>query len=101
MDVLHMTYLKNTTAHKLKKNKKKHPVYEDESDTRRKVIIVRETLMENFKIRTILAKFLHMLYYCRPTMELYKKLTKKHLKNKNRPIIAIIGITSGHSSFKI
>ena len=44
MDVFIMTYVKNTTVHKLKKQKK-HPVYEDESDSRRKVVIVRGTLL--------------------------------------------------------
>ena len=37
-----MTYVKNTTVHKLK-NSKNHPVYEDKkdkSDFRRKVVIV-------------------------------------------------------------
>ena len=42
MDVFHMTYVRNATFHKLK-NSKKHPVFEDKSDTRRKVIKVRET----------------------------------------------------------
>ena len=41
MDIFHMTYVKNATFHKLKK----HPVYEDKSDTRRKVIKVRGTLI--------------------------------------------------------
>ena len=45
MDVFHMTYVRNATFHKLK-NSKKHPVYEDKSDTRRKVIKVRGTLYE-------------------------------------------------------
>ena len=40
-----MTYVKNTTVHKLKENSKKHSVYEDKSDTRRKVVIVRGTLI--------------------------------------------------------
>ena len=39
-----MTYVRNATFHKLK-NSKKHPVYEDRSDTRRKVIKVRGTLI--------------------------------------------------------
>ena len=39
-----MTYVKNTTVHKLKKSKN-HPVYEDKSDSRRKVVIVRRTLI--------------------------------------------------------
>ena len=42
MDAFHMTYMKNTTAHKLEKQKK-HPVYKNKSDTRRKVIIIRRT----------------------------------------------------------
>ena len=54
MDVFIMTYVKNTTVHKLKKQKK-HPVYEDKSDSR-KVVIVRGTLIENFIIRTIFGK---------------------------------------------
>ena len=45
MDVFHMTYVKNTTFHKLKKTSKKHPVYEDKNDTRRKVVRVRGTLI--------------------------------------------------------
>ena len=40
-----MTYMKNTTVHKLKKQKKKHPVYEDKSDSRRKVVLVRGKLI--------------------------------------------------------
>ena len=44
MDVFHMAYVRNATFHKLK-NSKKHPVYEDKSDTRRKVINVRGTLI--------------------------------------------------------
>ena len=34
-----------STAHKLEKNAKKHPVYKDKSKTRRKVVIVRGTLI--------------------------------------------------------
>ena len=44
MDVFHMTYVRNSTFHKLKKQQK-HPIYEDKSDTRRKVIKVRGTLI--------------------------------------------------------
>ena len=44
MDVFIMTYVKNTTVHKLKK-RKKHHVYEDKNDPRRKVVIVRGTLL--------------------------------------------------------
>ena len=40
MDVFNMTYVKNTTVHKLKKTQQKHPVYKDKSDSRRKVVIV-------------------------------------------------------------
>ena len=36
-----MTYVENTTFQKLKKQQ----VYEDKSSTRRKVVIVRETLI--------------------------------------------------------
>ena len=36
-----MTYVKNTTFQK----QKKKPVYEDKSDTRRKLVIVRGTLI--------------------------------------------------------
>ena len=43
MDVFQMTYVRNATFHKLKKTAKKHPVYEDKSDTRRKVIKVGGT----------------------------------------------------------
>ena len=45
MDVFIMTYVKNKTVHKLKKTEKKHPVYEDKSDSRVKVLIVRGTLI--------------------------------------------------------
>ena len=45
MDVFNMTYVKNTTVCKLKKNSKNHPVYEDKSDSRRKVVAVRGTLI--------------------------------------------------------
>ena len=45
MDVFIMTYVKNTIVHKLKKTEKKHSVYEDESGSRRKVVIVRGTLI--------------------------------------------------------
>ena len=34
-----------STVHKLKKKRKKHPVYKDKSETRRKVVIVRGTLI--------------------------------------------------------
>ena len=40
-----MTYVKNTTFHKQKKNSKKHPVYEVKSDNRRKLVIDRGTLI--------------------------------------------------------
>ena len=40
-----MTCAKNTTFHKQKKLTAKHPVYEDKSDPRRKVVIVRGTLI--------------------------------------------------------
>ena len=42
MDIFHMTYVLPFTY---RKNSKKCPVYKDKSDTRRKVVIVRETLM--------------------------------------------------------
>ena len=76
MDVFHMTYVRNATVYKLKKQQK-HVVYEDKSDTTRKVIKVRETLISNCIFRTIFAKFLYMLYYCRPTMKLCKKTLLK------------------------
>ena len=44
MDVFNMMYVKNTTVYKLK-NSKNHPVFEDRSDSRRKVVIVRGTLI--------------------------------------------------------
>ena len=34
-----------STVHKLKKNAKKHPVYKVKSETRRKVVTVRGTLI--------------------------------------------------------
>ena len=45
MDVFNMTYVKYKTVYKLKKTSKNHPVYEDKSDSRRKVVIVRRTLI--------------------------------------------------------
>ena len=36
-----MTYVNNTTVHKLKKQQQKHPVYEDISCACRKVVIAR------------------------------------------------------------
>ena len=39
-----MTYVRNATFHKLKQQQK-YPVYEDKSDTRRTVVIVRGTLI--------------------------------------------------------
>ena len=45
MDVFHMTYVKNATFHIKRKKQQKHPVYEDKSDTRRKVVKVRGTLI--------------------------------------------------------
>ena len=44
MDVFNMTYVKNTTVHKLKKQQKL-PCNEEKSDSRRKVVIVRRTLI--------------------------------------------------------
>ena len=44
MDVCNMAYMKNTTVHK-QKNSKNRPVYEDKSDSRKKMVIVRGTLM--------------------------------------------------------
>ena len=76
MDVFHMTYVRNATFHKLK-NDQKHPVYEDKGDTRRKVVKVKKTLIWSFMFRTIL-QFRYMLYYCRPTMNLYKKTLLKY-----------------------
>ena len=103
MNVFHMTYVKNTTFHKLKKTAK-HPVYEDKSDTCRKVVIVRGTLTRNFIFRTVVAKFWYMLHYCMPTMNLYKKKTLLRYWEKmvkNRPIIAIICIITGYYNFEI
>ena len=53
--------------------------------------------------RTMFAKFLYMLYYCKPTMKLCKKNFTKIMekKVKNRPIIAMISIISEDSWFKI
>ena len=80
-----MTYVKNATVHKLKKQQKS-PVYKDKSDSRRKVVIVRRTLIWNFIIKTIFGKFWYMLYYCRPTMDLYKKTLLKYIVNKRSKI---------------
>ena len=52
-----MTYVKNTTFHKQKKTEKKHPVYEDKSDTRIKVVIVMEHLYNTLCSEQFLAKF--------------------------------------------
>ena len=35
MDVFYMTYVKNTTVHKLMKQQKNHPVYDDKNDSRK------------------------------------------------------------------
>ena len=57
MDVFHMTYVRNATFHKLK-NSKKYPVYDDKSDTRRKVVKVRGTLIyETLCSEQLLPKF--------------------------------------------
>ena len=69
MDIFHMTYVKSTTFHKLK-TQQKHPVYEDKSDTRRKVVIVRGTLISDFMFRT---------------------LDTRHLYEKNEPILGSSG----------
>ena len=45
MDVFNRTYVKNTSVHKLKKPSKNHHVYEDKCDSRRKMVIVRGTLI--------------------------------------------------------
>ena len=45
MDVFQMTYVRNATFHKLKKNIQKYPAYNDKSDTRRKVVKLRGTLI--------------------------------------------------------
>ena len=60
------------------KNGKNNPVYEDKSDSRRKVVIVRQTLIWNFIIRAIFGRFWYMLYYSRPTIDLYKKTLLKY-----------------------
>ena len=60
MNAFHMTYVRNVTFHKLKKQQKK-PVYEDKSATRKKVVKVRGTLLWNIMVKTIFAKFLYML----------------------------------------
>ena len=56
MDVFHVTYVRNAAFHKLKKQQNL-PVYEDKSDTRRKVVKVRGALIRNFMFRAIFAKF--------------------------------------------
>ena len=60
MDVFNMTYVKYTTVYKLK-NSKNHPVYEDKSDSIRKVVIASTTLIGNFIFRTILERVWYML----------------------------------------
>ena len=57
MDVFHMTYMRNAIFHKLKKQQK-HPVYEDKSDTRRKVVKVRGTLIKMLMVLCTL--FIHI-----------------------------------------
>ena len=76
MDVFHMTYVRNATFHKLKKQQK----------------------TPCFMFRTIFAKFRYMNHE-----PLQKKITKILEKKpvKNRLIIAIISIISGDSGFKI
>ena len=66
--------MRNAAFHKLKKASKKHHVYEDKSDSRRKVVKVRGTLICNFMFRKFFAKFWYILYYYRPTMNITKKL---------------------------
>ena len=78
MDVFIMTYVNNTTVHELKKTQKKRPVYEDKNDSRRKVVIVRGTLIWNFTIRTIFGKCWYILCYCGPTIDFYKKTLLKY-----------------------
>ena len=51
---VHEKYNRSQTEINRKKN---HPVYEDKTINKRKVVLVRETLIGNFKIRTVLAKF--------------------------------------------
>ena len=53
--------------------REKSSVYEGKSDSRRKVVIVRRTLIRNFIIRIAFSKFCYMLYYCNSTMDLYIK----------------------------
>ena len=40
-----MTYVKNQLFTNWKRTQKKHPVYKDKSETTRKVVIVRRTLI--------------------------------------------------------
>ena len=56
MDVFHMTYVRNATFHK-QKNCRKHPVYRDKSDTRRKVINIKETLYKTLCSEQFLPNF--------------------------------------------
>ena len=74
MDVFIMTYVKNTTVHKLKKQQK-YPVYEDKSDSRRKVVVVRGTLKLSLYSEKNLTNFWYILYYCTPTMRTFTKKT--------------------------
>ena len=85
------------------KTEEKKPLYEDKSDSKRNVVLVRGTLIRNFIIRTIFGKCWYILYYCGPNMDLYKKTLLKYWEEtvKNRPIIVIICITSGHFNFRI
>ena len=46
LDVFTMTCVKNEIVLKLKKTQQKHLVFEDNSDARRKVLIVRKTLWQ-------------------------------------------------------
>ena len=62
MKVFYMTYVKNTTFHKLK-NQQTRPVYEDKSDTGRNVVIIRGTLSETLCSEQFLPKFNIVLCY--------------------------------------
>ena len=83
-----------------KKPRKKTPVYEDKSDSRRKVVIVRNMKLYNQD------NFWQMLVYIillwadhGPLQKTFTKILG--LNGKNRPIIVILCITSVHFHFKI
>ena len=67
-----MTYVKNQLF-----TKQKHPIYDDKSEARRKVVIVGRTLMRNFMIRIILDRFWCISYYHGPLQKNFARVFEK------------------------